>query len=69
MSREGPGSFASTASTRALDSALRKRGLEVFFDSDSAAALGRPRGLPRERLAKDSDLVVVVGGAVGACRG
>jgi NAD+ kinase len=50
------------ALARALDSALRKRGLEVLFDSDSAAALGRPKGPPRERLAKDSDLVVVVGG-------
>jgi NAD+ kinase len=50
------------ALARALDSALRKRGLEVLFDSDSAAALGRPKGLPRERLAKGSDLVVVVGG-------
>jgi len=50
------------ALARALDSELRKRGLEVLFDSDSAAALGRPKGVPRERLAKDSDLVVVVGG-------
>jgi NAD+ kinase len=50
------------ALARALDSALRKRGLEVLFDSESAAALGRPEGPPRERLAKDSDLVIVVGG-------
>ena len=47
---------------RALDSALVKRGLDVLFDSDSAAALGRPEGPPRERLAEACDLVIVVGG-------
>jgi NAD+ kinase len=47
---------------RALDSALVKRGLDVLFDSDSAAALGRPEGPPREQLARACDLVIVVGG-------
>jgi NAD+ kinase len=55
-------SKAALALARALDSALVKRGLEVLFDSDSAAALGRTGGLPRERLARASDLVIVVGG-------
>jgi NAD+ kinase len=55
-------SKAALTLARALDSALQKRGLEVLFDSDSAAALGRSGGLPRERLARASDLVIVVGG-------
>lgn len=55
-------SKAALALARALDSALVKRGLEVLFDSDSAAALGRTGGLPRERLARASDLVIVAGG-------
>lgn len=55
-------SKAALTLARALDAALEKRGLEVLFDSDSAAALGRPGGLPRERLARASDLVIVVGG-------
>jgi len=55
-------SNAALALARALDSALQKRGLEVLFDSDSAAALGRSGGLPRERLGRASDLVIVVGG-------
>jgi NAD+ kinase len=55
-------SKAALTLARALDSALGKRGLEVLFDSDTAAALGRSGGLPRERLARASDLVIVVGG-------
>jgi NAD+ kinase len=55
-------SKAALTLARALDAALEKRGLEVLFDSDSAAALGRPGGLARERLARASDLVIVVGG-------
>ena len=55
-------SKAALALARALDSALVKRGLQVLFDSDSAAALGRTGGLPRERLARASDLVIVAGG-------
>lgn len=47
---------------QALESALTVRGLEVHFDADTAAVLGRTDGLPRERLARSVDLVVVVGG-------
>lgn len=45
-----------------LDEALEKRGLEVHFDSDSAAALGGREGVSRDRLARSVDLVIVVGG-------
>jgi len=55
-------SKAALTLARALDAALEKRGLEVLFDSESAAALGHSGGLPRERLARASDLVIVVGG-------
>jgi NAD+ kinase len=50
------------ALAQAIESALGSRGLEVRFDSDTAAALGRSDGLPRERLARSVDLVLVVGG-------
>jgi len=46
----------------ALIAALESRGLEVLFDSDSALALGRSGGLPRERLARAADLDIVDGG-------
>jgi NAD+ kinase len=45
-----------------LESALRRRGLEVLFDTDSAGALHRPDGIARDRLARSVDLVIVVGG-------
>lgn len=47
---------------KSIEAALLKRGLEVRLDSDTAAALGRPAGLARERLARAVDLVIVVGG-------
>lgn len=55
-------SRAALALARSLDSALESRGLDVRFDTDTGAALGRPGGLPRERLARSVDLVIVVGG-------
>ena len=55
-------SRAALALTRSLDSALESRGLDVRFDTDTGAALGRSGGLPRERLARSVDLVIVVGG-------
>jgi NAD+ kinase len=55
-------SKAALALAQSLESALRRRGLEVSFDTDTAAALGRTGGLARERLARSSDLVIVVGG-------
>jgi NAD+ kinase len=50
------------ALARALEAALEHRGLEVRFDSDTGAALGRAEGMPREQLARSVDLVIVVGG-------
>jgi len=50
------------ALTSSLDAALRKRGLDVRFDADSAAALGGREGVSRDRLARSVDLVIVVGG-------
>jgi NAD+ kinase len=55
-------SKAALALAQSLESALHRRGLEVSFDTDTAAALGRGGGLARERLARSSDLVIVVGG-------
>lgn len=55
-------SKAALALTSSIDAALRRRGLEVLFDADSAAALGRREGLSRGRLARSVDLVIVVGG-------
>lgn len=55
-------SKAALALASALEVALRKRGLEVCFDADSAAALARPDGVSRDRLARSVDLVIVVGG-------
>lgn len=48
--------------TRSLNSALERRGLDVLYDTDTAAALARPGALPREHLARSTDLVIVVGG-------
>ncbi len=53
---------AALSLAEALEGALESRGLEVRFDSDSARALGRPDGLPRDSLARAVDLVIVVGG-------
>ncbi|HEY6066082.1 MAG TPA: NAD(+)/NADH kinase, partial [Thermoanaerobaculia bacterium] len=47
---------------QSLESALRRRGVRVLFDADTAAALGREGGLAREGLARSVDLVIVVGG-------
>jgi len=41
---------------------LRDRGVEIRFDADTARALGRDDGLPRDRLPTNVDLVLVAGG-------
>ncbi len=46
----------------ALERALVRRGLEVVFGSESARALGREEGVRRERIARQTDLVIVLGG-------
>ena len=53
---------AALSLAQALEDALESRGLEVRFDADSAEALGRPDGLPRDLLARAVDLVIVIGG-------
>jgi NAD+ kinase len=48
----------------ALDLArwLEAQGIEVRLDADTAAALGRPAGSPRDRVPPDVDLAIVAGG-------
>src|SRR5215218_2119643 len=42
---------------------LRKRGLEVIFDTDTARELGdTSRALPKESLGRDSELLITFGG-------
>lgn len=48
--------------TLSLEKALRRRRLEVVFDSDTASAVGRKNGLRRDSIAKTADLVLVLGG-------
>ncbi len=46
----------------ALERALKRRGLEVTFDVATAASLGRSDGLSIERIARQIDLVLALGG-------
>lgn len=48
--------------TVSLERALRRRGLEVFFDETTAAALHKRGGVSRGRIAREVDLVLVLGG-------
>lgn len=48
--------------TGSLERALSRRGLEVVFDAKTAHAMGRDGGVPRERIARQADLVFVLGG-------
>jgi NAD+ kinase len=41
---------------------LARRGIEVRFDSETATALGKDNGLPRDHLSEGLDLVLVAGG-------
>lgn len=41
---------------------LGRRGIEVRYDAETAAALGRADGAPRAELPRETDLVVVAGG-------
>src|SRR5262245_35444906 len=45
-----------------LERALRRRRLEVVFDEETAAAMGRASVHRRSRIARVSDLVIVLGG-------
>jgi NAD+ kinase len=48
--------------TASLERALSRRGLKVVFDAKTARAMGRDEGVPRERIARLTDLVFVLGG-------
>jgi NAD+ kinase len=48
--------------TLALERALRRRRLEVLFDEETAAALHKDDGVARRRIAREADLVLVLGG-------
>src|SRR5262249_56454667 len=45
-----------------LDRALKRRGLQVVLDEETASALGRISDLRRDRIAHAADLVIVLGG-------
>jgi NAD+ kinase len=45
-----------------LERALRRRGVEVIFDEETAAAMGREPAHRRDRIARAADLVIVLGG-------
>src|SRR5215472_2377444 len=45
-----------------LERALRRRGVEVLLEQETAVALGREGGVRRERIARASSLVMVLGG-------
>jgi len=45
-----------------LERALKRRGLDVLLDSQTAAELGRADGVLRARIARKVDLVLVAGG-------
>jgi NAD+ kinase len=48
--------------TGSLERALSRRALKVVFDAKTAHAMGRDGGVPRERIARQADLVFVLGG-------
>lgn len=62
------GVVAKAGSSRALrlavslERALKRRGRRVLFEDRTAEALGRPGGVPRARIARLCDLVLVLGG-------
>jgi NAD+ kinase len=45
-----------------LEGALKRRKRKVLLDDRTAEALGRPGGVPRSRISRDADLVIVLGG-------
>ncbi len=60
VAKVGSASAAELAS--ALEKALRRRGRNVVFDTETAGALRRPDGVARTRIARETDLVIVLGG-------
>jgi NAD+ kinase len=60
VAKVGSASAAELAS--ALEKALRRRGRSVLFDRETAEALRRSDGVARTRIARETDLVIVLGG-------
>ncbi|HTR01931.1 MAG TPA: NAD(+)/NADH kinase, partial [Thermoanaerobaculia bacterium] len=60
VAKMGSASAADLAAS--LEKALRRRGRRVVLDAETAAQLGRPGGEPRARIARETDLVLVLGG-------
>ncbi len=60
VAKVGSASAARLAAT--LEQALRRRGRTVLLDTETASQLGREGGVPRSRIARESDLVFVLGG-------
>ncbi len=62
------GIVAKTASDPALrlaasiERAVKRRGRKVILEDGTAEALGRTGGVPRARIARETDLVIVLGG-------
>jgi NAD+ kinase len=48
--------------TASLEKALARRGLPAIFDEETASAMGRSDGVRRSRIAREAELVLVVGG-------
>ena len=48
--------------TARLERALRRRGLEILFDEETAVAMRRESVIRRDRIARACDLVIILGG-------
>ena len=56
------GSASAVGLAAILERALKRRGRCVVFDTETAEALRRPGGVARTRIAREADLVLVLGG-------
>jgi NAD+ kinase len=56
------GSASAVGLAAILERALKRRGRRVVFDTETAEALRRPAGVARARIAREADLVLVLGG-------
>ncbi len=56
------GSASAVGLAAILERALKRRGRRVVFDTETAEALRRPGGVARSRIAREADLVLVLGG-------
>jgi NAD+ kinase len=56
------GSASAVGLAAVIEKALKRRGRRVVFDNETAEALRRPDGVARARIAREADLVLVLGG-------